>query len=704
MKPTPEDALGKLAMAHLLGALEDTEAALFEACAAEHPETEAVLAEAREDLACVDAPPVAAPEGAWRKIQEQLRHKRAGTEPAQPLAPDDVILVSCSYCRDGLERASTVYCASCLAPHHPDCFREHGRCSVMGCGETQIVRAVGHRELEPPAPEKLAPRRSRWRRRAGLGVFVLVGGGLAAYSGDLAEVAVATGHREDPEAGLQEELWKRGVELGYRAGSSGSTAGTAPTRTPTQPLLRAEWRDATLGEVLTALREAGVPLELRGEGWADAEVADQALTEQGAGSLLGSLAEPLGLACVAEPSGWVLDARGAPPPPAAPKLRDGAGIYRVDALDPTRVTALDFAPADPAEVQVAAGSERWAIRSGGTLRVYEGARLLCELPQSREATGLALDARGERVAWVRGRTLCVCDPASEDALTGAVSERELPWPPSYMAPPQGPSEAILDYDRAGNLLVVCSRGGWVLGADGRAAADWAPIPALAFGPLLRGVAERGSAAVPAGGPRARLVPSAGSGWRVFVSDAEGLKALIYEVGVTREGPLALRGLGQNLSLPARGEVALDALADALRRRELGIGCERMDEEEASALAARGEAGRALVARAFGRWAVASVYRVTQEGQPGWALDLQRQGDRATLDLDAADGEVTHVLWQGAERLLVLQQSRHSVAVHTIACPSGPLSQAQVVHTLHAAVSGVLGAYALGEGQLALRLA
>ena len=55
--------------------------------------------------------------------------------------PGLVIALSCSFCRGALTREEAIYCASCLAPHHPECFREHGRCSVMGCGEQRFDQA-----------------------------------------------------------------------------------------------------------------------------------------------------------------------------------------------------------------------------------------------------------------------------------------------------------------------------------------------------------------------------------------------------------------------------------------------------------------------------------------------------------------------------------------------------------------------------------
>lgn len=45
----------------------------------------------------------------------------------------------CPYCRDALEAAPTTACAGCGTAHHAQCFAEHGRCTVHGCGR-QAVR------------------------------------------------------------------------------------------------------------------------------------------------------------------------------------------------------------------------------------------------------------------------------------------------------------------------------------------------------------------------------------------------------------------------------------------------------------------------------------------------------------------------------------------------------------------------------------
>lgn len=87
--------------------------------------------------------------------------------------PTLFISLSCSYCHDRLTRSDARYCASCLAPHHSECFLTHGRCSTLACDETRVVKAI----VEQETPKK--------RRRASLipwfSAAVLVTG-VAAFS------------------------------------------------------------------------------------------------------------------------------------------------------------------------------------------------------------------------------------------------------------------------------------------------------------------------------------------------------------------------------------------------------------------------------------------------------------------------------------------------------------------------------------------
>mgnify|MGYP001241435653 CR=1 FL=1 len=93
---------------------------------------------------------------------------------ALPPAASPVALrvhLRCTWCHDRLESLA-VHCAGCLAPHHEECFREHGRCAAPGCAERRLLR--------PETPSARAPRRRpRWARPGRLQVSVVVGLGLA---------------------------------------------------------------------------------------------------------------------------------------------------------------------------------------------------------------------------------------------------------------------------------------------------------------------------------------------------------------------------------------------------------------------------------------------------------------------------------------------------------------------------------------------
>ncbi len=162
-------------------------------------------------------------------------------------APDLVIALSCSFCRGVLVRDDVVYCASCLAPHHPECFRDHGRCSVMGCSETRVVRPseltplererATRRAARPPSvrppsvrPSKQRPRRRRRWRTAGLGVALAGAAAAAAY------VDAAAPWKDEPSVTPQWQVRQ-----------------AVPRR---HALVSLEVYDATLSELLEALRRA----------------------------------------------------------------------------------------------------------------------------------------------------------------------------------------------------------------------------------------------------------------------------------------------------------------------------------------------------------------------------------------------------------------------------------------------------------------
>lgn len=95
----------------------------------------------------------------WSRLESRLSDLPPEPAPGsssvaseQPSRPR--VALSCSYCHDGLVRDEAHYCASCLAPHHEDCFVSHGQCSVLACEETETIR-----------PRSLGPTKSRRRSR-----------------------------------------------------------------------------------------------------------------------------------------------------------------------------------------------------------------------------------------------------------------------------------------------------------------------------------------------------------------------------------------------------------------------------------------------------------------------------------------------------------------------------------------------------------
>jgi len=69
--------------------------------------------------------------------------------------------LACTYCHAEAARDELAFCAGCLAPHHRECFAEHGRCSVQGCAGRGLVQ-----------PGAAAPRRAH--RRDWFGILLLI--------------------------------------------------------------------------------------------------------------------------------------------------------------------------------------------------------------------------------------------------------------------------------------------------------------------------------------------------------------------------------------------------------------------------------------------------------------------------------------------------------------------------------------------------
>jgi len=143
----------------------------------------AAVARAAAGLLGPEAPapaPAGEADGGWSRLRERIAADRRRL--------DLRIAVACSYCHDDLPRAEAVFCASCLAPHHEECFREHGLCSALGCDETLVVQA---RE----AGRAPARRRRPWLAWAAAGL-----GGLAVAAAALGPPALAPEPRPAPAA------------------------------------------------------------------------------------------------------------------------------------------------------------------------------------------------------------------------------------------------------------------------------------------------------------------------------------------------------------------------------------------------------------------------------------------------------------------------------------------------------------------------
>lgn len=120
------------------------------------------------------------------------------------------IALGCSYCHARAPRDEVVFCAACLAPHHAECFRAHGRCSLPGCEETATVR---------PGAGAAPPRRRGIRLGFVIGLAVV--GGVAAWSYDERQLE----ERIARETGLEQALAVRDGQLAALARRAPGEAG-----------------------------------------------------------------------------------------------------------------------------------------------------------------------------------------------------------------------------------------------------------------------------------------------------------------------------------------------------------------------------------------------------------------------------------------------------------------------------------------------
>jgi hypothetical protein len=130
-----------------LGVLSTDEEATVREHSAACAECRALLERVEEALASGKTTPRAMPGGSWERLQARFAD-------GPPRGADLRIAVGCTFCHDFVEKPDAVFCASCLAPHHDECFVEHGRCSAPGCSETRTVKPRERTRLERRPAER----------------------------------------------------------------------------------------------------------------------------------------------------------------------------------------------------------------------------------------------------------------------------------------------------------------------------------------------------------------------------------------------------------------------------------------------------------------------------------------------------------------------------------------------------------------------
>ena len=85
-------------------------------------------------MSAIDLPDVEPAPGDWERLSAALDAADAPTPPVH-------VRLQCSYCHDTLVGGTpeAAYCASCLAPHHADCFRQNAGCATPACPGVSTV-------------------------------------------------------------------------------------------------------------------------------------------------------------------------------------------------------------------------------------------------------------------------------------------------------------------------------------------------------------------------------------------------------------------------------------------------------------------------------------------------------------------------------------------------------------------------------------
>ncbi len=140
------------------------------------------------------------PTALWTRAEQRAARERAHRAAIARVRVR--VVLDCCYCHAALDRTEAAFCASCLAPHHADCFAEHGRCAALGCEERATVRpgAPSSGRARPRGGDR-EPRRRRWP----ILIVSLVGGGaLAAAAVGWAEAFTGAQRQHELAADLAE--------------------------------------------------------------------------------------------------------------------------------------------------------------------------------------------------------------------------------------------------------------------------------------------------------------------------------------------------------------------------------------------------------------------------------------------------------------------------------------------------------------------
>jgi predicted small lipoprotein YifL len=126
-----------------------------------------------------------------RNTKPRSRTQPIGSKPSgikTRASKTRAVKLRCSYCHDDVSRDDRRYCAECMAPHHGECWDEHGACSASGCGDLEWVQSrEGTSTPQKRRRKKRGPKRGLSRGRIEseantalvLGIVALVACGLA---------------------------------------------------------------------------------------------------------------------------------------------------------------------------------------------------------------------------------------------------------------------------------------------------------------------------------------------------------------------------------------------------------------------------------------------------------------------------------------------------------------------------------------------